>query len=244
MPFALVTLALGALGVLAGGTLGRVTAFSALASMGTLFAAVAGFGPEAIAAALYYLIHSTLAGAALFLVVDQVRARRGTSALVPRAPIAGTGLVASAYFAAAIAVAGMPPLSGFLGKLMVLDALRDHGAWVWVWSVVLVGSLVIVVGFARAGSVLFWKAHDGATAAAEPPEPADRPDPAATSGWAMAALALPLVGVLALTAFAGPVHGQMRAIAAQLGDRAAYVAAVLGPEAGAGLATLTPDEDQ
>jgi len=244
MPFALVTLALGALGVLAGGTLGRVTAFSALASMGTLFAAVAGFGPEAIAAALYYLIHSTLAGAALFLVVDQVRARRGTSALVPRAPMAGTGLVASAYFAAAIAVAGMPPLSGFLGKLMVLDALRDHGAWVWVWSAVLVGSLVIVVGFARAGSVLFWKAHDGATAAAEPPEPADRPDPAATSGWAMAALALPLVGVLALTAFAGPVHGQMRAIAAQLGDRAAYVAAVLGPEAGAGLATLTPDEDQ
>mgnify|MGYP000211066734 CR=1 FL=1 len=40
----------------------------------------------------------------------------------------------------------------------------------------------------------------------------------------VAALALPLVGVLALTAFAGPVHGQMRAIAAQLGDRAAYVA--------------------
>ena len=229
MPFALVTLALGAVGVLAGGNLGRVVAFAALGSMGTLFAAVAGFGPDALAAALYYLVHSTLAAAALFLVVDQVRSRRGSSALVPMAPMTAGGLVAAAFFAAAIAMAGMPPLSGFLGKLLVLDALADRPDWIWVWSVVLIGSLVTVVGLARAGSMLFWKAHD-ATADRQVAEAQALPA-SATAGWGLAALALPLAAIVALTVFAGPVHDRMLATAAQLADRDAYVRAVLGPEA-------------
>ena len=244
MPFALITLALGAVGVLAGGTLGRVVAFSALGSMGTLFAAVAAFGPEGLAAALYYLVHSTFAAAALFLVVDQLRARRGSSALVPMAPIAGGGMVAASYFAAAIAMAGMPPLSGFLGKLMVLDALRDHEHWVWIWAVVLGGSLVTVVGLARAGSILFWKSHD-ATAQTALPVPSDHEEVAgtATSGWGMAALTLPLAAIVGLTLLAGPAYDRMQEIAAQLGDRDAYIRAVLGPEAAAP-DNAAPDEDQ
>ena len=242
MPFALVTLAVGAFGVLAGGTLGRVVAFAALGSMGTLFAAVAAFGPEGIAAALYYLVHSTLAGAALFLVVDQVRARRGSSALVALPPMAGGGIVAAAFFAAAIAMAGMPPLSGFLGKLMVLDALRDDAHWVWIWAVVLGGSLVTVVGFARTGSVLFWKAHDGTTPAAVTVQADAQPHPSATSGWALAALSLPLAGIVALTLAAGPVHGAMQGIAAQLADRDGYIRAVLGEAGETAIAQAAPRE--
>ncbi|MDA0961644.1 MAG: monovalent cation/H+ antiporter subunit D [Proteobacteria bacterium] len=242
MPFALVTLAIGALGVLAGGTLARVVAFAALGSMGTLFAAVAAFGPDGIAAALYYLVHSTLAGAALFLVVDQVRARRGSSALVPLAPMAGGGIVAAAFFASAIAMAGMPPLSGFLGKLMVLDALRDDARWVSVWSVVLVGSLVTVVGFARAGSILFWKAHDASVPAPGGSAPADAAPPEATSAWGLAALSLPLAAIVALTILAGPAHDAMRATALQLADRDGYIRAVLGTPGATALAAATLEE--
>ena len=49
-------------------------------------------------------------------------------------------------------MAGMPPLSGFLGKLLVLDALRAPGTIGWAWTAILAGSLLTIVGFARAGS--------------------------------------------------------------------------------------------
>ena len=223
VPAAMVTLAIGMIGVLAGGTLARVAAFAAVGSMGTLFLAVAAFTPASVAAALYYLVHSTLAGAALFLIVDQVRGARGNSALTVQAPIPGGGLVAALFFASAIALAGMPPLSGFVGKLLILDAIRGQGWWVWGWALVLGTSLLAVVGLARAGSVLFWRAHD-----ADAPKAPAGPAPAALGSAALGAL---LALIVALTLFAGPVMGYMQATAVQLFTPLVYVEAVLGPQA-------------
>lgn len=230
VPAALVTLAIGMVGVLAGGTLARVVAFAAVGSMGTLFLAIGAFHPQATAAAIYYLVHSTLAAAVLFLIVDQVRARRGTGRLSALPPMESTGLIAALFFGGAIAMAGMPPLSGFVGKLLVLDALRDHALWVWVWAFVLVTSLLAVVGFARAGSDLFWKSHDASTTA-EDVAPEARVlraeaalSPAAAIGSIIALLAL----IAVLTVFAGPMMRVAEATAAQLHGRDAYIEAVLG----------------
>ncbi|GAB4261730.1 MAG: monovalent cation/H+ antiporter subunit D [Pararhodobacter sp.] len=224
MPAALVTLALGMIGVLSGGTLSRVASFAAIGSMGTLFLAVSGFTEPGIGAALYYLVHSTLAGAALFLVVDQVRARRGNSSLADQAPMVGGGLISAFFFVAAIAAAGMPPLSGFIGKLLVLDAIRDQDWWVWGWAFVLVTSLLAVVGFARAGSALFWKPHDAGA-----PSPDDfEVAPGSTSGWGLGALGVLLALVVALTILAGPVTRYTSATAAQLFAPIGYIHAVLG----------------
>ena len=109
---AIVTLVVGMIGVLGASHLGRLAAFAAIGSMGTLLIAIALFTQQAITAALYYMIHSTLAGAALFLVVDMVRARRVAEddAIAPRPAIVQNGLIAAYFFAAAIAMAGMPPL--------------------------------------------------------------------------------------------------------------------------------------
>ncbi len=159
MPAALVTLAVGMVGVLGARQMGRLAAFAAIGSMGTLLGAIALFTPQGTEAALYYMVHSTLAGGMLFLVVDLVRARRAGEEdwLMPAPVMAQSGLVASLFFAAAIAMAGMPPLSGFLGKLLVMDAVRSHPLVWTIWAVILITSLVAVVGFARAGSALFWK---------------------------------------------------------------------------------------
>jgi multicomponent K+:H+ antiporter subunit D len=121
-----------------------------------------------------------------------------------------------------VAVVGMPPLSGFVGKLLILEAARAHPWWAWIWALVLGTSLLALVGFARAGSVVFWK-----TVAAEgggPPAPA-RGGPALPL---VAASSLVAATVL-LAAFAGPVTDGMRATARQMFDPAAYVGAVLGP---------------
>jgi multicomponent K+:H+ antiporter subunit D len=217
---AIVTLVVGMIGVLGASHLGRLAAFAAIGSMGTLLIAIALFTPQAITAALYYMIHSTLAGAALFLVVDMVRARRVAEddAIAPRPAIVQNGLIAAYFFAAAIAMAGMPPLSGFLGKLLVLDAVRDH-ALVWlIWATILATSLVAVVGFARAGSLVFWN-----VAPEVDHTPAPHPQTALTfvaTGGLIAAIAM-------LTVFAGPVTTFLSETSAQVFDKQSYIAAVL-----------------
>ncbi|MFB9151423.1 monovalent cation/H+ antiporter subunit D [Roseovarius ramblicola] len=217
---ALLTLAAGMIGILGARRLGRLAAFAAIGSMGTLLIAVAGFTPQSSAAALYYAIHSTLGGALLFVVVDLVRERRGTlaGALVPGPRMAQHGMVTALWFGAAIATAGLPPLSGFVGKLLILDATRDM-ADVWlIWGAVLATSLVAVLGFAQAGSVLFWKVDPRAAAVDAGPQPAMP---------LVAAFGL-LAGIVALSVFAGPVMGYLEATAAQLHAPVGYIAAVLG----------------
>uniref|UniRef100_UPI003F6C8333 monovalent cation/H+ antiporter subunit D n=1 Tax=Yoonia sp. TaxID=2212373 RepID=UPI003F6C8333 len=206
-PAAIVTIAVGAFGVLGARRLLPLISFSVVGSMGTLLVAVAAFSPTATTAALYYMVHSTFAAACLFLIADLVITRRAQDRLTPAPVTVQNGLFAALFFGGAIAMAGMPPLSGFLGKLLVMDALRDPGQMGWAWTAILAGSLLTIVGFARAGSVLFWSstaiplpasAPEGAEQQVAPPQPK-----ATTAEVAPTIVALAVLGALAV--FAGPV---------------------------------------
>lgn len=191
-PAALATVAVGALGTLGIRSLPRQIAFAAIGSMGTLLLAVSAFTPQATSAALYYLIHSTLATAALFLIADLTRTRRD-------------GLTAALYMAAAIAMAGMPPLSGFVGKLLILDALRSDPL---AWTAILLASLFTIIGLARQGSDLFWKSPSTEA-------PAE----------SKAAILLCLAALTALTIAAGPITNWLTLTAEALHAPTAYIAA-------------------
>jgi multicomponent K+:H+ antiporter subunit D len=208
LPAGLLTLALGAIGILGAGTLPRLAAFAALASMGTVFTAMAAFTPQATAATLYYMIHSTLAGALLFLVTDLVQARGAATLTTPNRPRL-PGILGVLFLIAAIATAGLPPLSGFLGKLMVLQAAPGPAALVW--TVILLASFLAILGLARAGSALFW-APEGATPPALPV--------AQTLAPALLVLCLALA-----TIFAGPLHGWLAGTAAALHNPVPYILA-------------------
>jgi multicomponent K+:H+ antiporter subunit D len=208
LPAGLLTLGLGAIGILGAGTLPRLAAFAALASMGTVFTAMAAFTPQATAATLYYMIHSTLAGALLFLITDLVQARGSIGFTTPDRPRL-PGTLAALFLIAAIATAGLPPLSGFLGKLMVLQSTT--GPTALVWTVILIASFLAILGLARAGSALFW-APEGDTPAHLLPAQAIAP------ALLVAALAL-------ATIFAGPLHGWLAATAAELHDPLPYIRA-------------------
>jgi multicomponent K+:H+ antiporter subunit D len=217
---ALVTLAIGMIGILGAKGFGRLAAFATIASLGTLLVAISGFTEATTAAAIYYMLHSTLAGALLFLVVDMVRERRGTDTLVPGPRVAQHGLITALFFGAAIATDGMPPLSGFIGKLLILEAVRDMDAVWLIWSVVLGMSLVAILGLGQAGSAVFWKPlPDGHV----DPRPARTPPVALpmVAAWAM------LGGIVALSVLAGPVMRYVDATAAQLHAPGGYIAAVL-----------------
>ncbi|CUH40218.1 Multiple resistance and pH homeostasis protein D [Jannaschia seosinensis] len=230
-PAAIVTIAIGAFGVLGARRLMPLIAFSVVGSMGTLFIAVAVFSPDATTAALYYIVHSTFAAACLFLIADLVIARRTEDRLTTMPPIAQNGLFAALFFAAAIGMAGLPPLSGFLGKLLVLDALRVPGLMGWAWTAVLAGSLLTIVGFARAGSTLFWKPSAvvaNASGTVVVPGEVVRPATSVTPAEVAPSIAA-LATLAALSIFAGPVSAYLDATSAQLFNRTGYVSAVLNP---------------
>ena len=220
LPAAMLSLAIGMVGVLAAKRLDRLVAFSIIGSMGMVMVSIALFTPVGIAAALYYIIHSTLAGAVLFLIADLVRTGRADMELTAQPPVAGSALTAGLFFVGAIAMAGLPPLSGFLGKLLVLDAAYDTDLVVWIWAIVLGSSLIGIIGFARAGSVLFWKAHSVEV----PDDATPMPRPAALSYVAVGGLIALLVGH---TVFAGQVHGYATTIAGQLFAPAPYISTVV-----------------
>ncbi len=245
---ALVTTAIGGVGVLGARGLMPLLSFAVIGSMGTLLLAISAMTPAAAVAAMYYLLHSTFAAAALFLLADLVVTRRGSDTLDARGITAQNGLFAALFFAAAIGMAGMPPLSGFLGKLLVLDTIRTLDHWSWGWTAILVGSLLTIVGFARAGSALFWK-----PTALPPgePDPArkrvlivdDDTDTASTTrevaigraGPMALAPAMGAVAMLALLAvFAHPVSIFLEGVADQLFEPAGYLALIPAPATGAG----------
>ena len=221
MPAALVSLALGMIGILAAKSLDRLVAFSVIGSMGMVMIAIALMTPEGIASALYYIVHSTLAGAALFLIVDLVKSSRPSLSLIAMAPVAGSSVTAGLFFAAAIAMAGLPPLSGFVGKLMILDASFDTPLGVWVWIVVLTSSLISLVGFARAGSILFWKAES---------VPVNTGGEVFERSHAMSYSAVGgLISLLAAyTIFGGQAQSYMIATSQQLFAPNAYIETVIG----------------
>ncbi len=222
LPAALISLAIGMVGVLAAKKLDRLITYSVIGSMGMVMVSIALFTPEGIAAALYYIIHSTLAAALLFLIADMVRNARGSVDLTPQRPMAGTALVSGMFFVAAIAMAGLPPLSGFLGKLLVLDAGFGTEQVAWIWAVVLISSLISILGFARAGSVVFWKAHGVDAPDDDAPE---RDPPGVLSAVAAGGLVAMLI---AHTVFAGQVHGYTTRMAATLFAPDDYIATVVG----------------
>jgi multicomponent K+:H+ antiporter subunit D len=225
LPAALGTMLIGFVGLLAARGLGDLAAFALIGSTATLLTAIALFDEPGMAAALYYLPHTTISAALLFLTIDLIVRWRGIEggAIVPTPHYKGQGWLGFQFLAVAVALVGLPPLSGFIGKLLILQAAAASPYMVAIWVMVLGTSLLGLIGLARAGSTLFWKED------ASPPIADDRPVPRAVE-------ALPACLLLALlaafTVLAGPATAYMEATSAQIFDTAGYVRSVLGSEDG------------
>jgi len=222
LPCALITLALGALGAFGAGRLATLTAYLTIASVGTILTAVAIGGAAAFSAGLYYLAHSTIVIALLFLVGDLIGRGRGdmTDQIHPGPQIRRAAALGLAFLFAGATVAGVPPLSGFLGKVMVLQSAKDAIAIVPIWIVIMVTSVLMLVGCARAGSIVLWNVTE--------PLPVGPVHAPRVGEW-MALGALAACSLL-LVLFAAPIKHYTDETAAQLLSPASYVDAVLGPQ--------------
>lgn len=242
---ALATLIIGALGVLAAKSLTKLVSFYLISSLGTLLVAVGQFNHISLEAGLYYLIHSTFIGALLFLTVDQVSRFRSlgvvgdlntgeeesvaidvtsdTDKIQSGKPFIHMGLLSLVFFIAVIAASGLPPLSGFLGKIMILKSSFSHPQATLIWTTILITSLLTLIGFARAGSVVFWKS----TQAHLDTQHLQKPHNNHVPSLQLVPLGILFSGVLFLTLFAGPASDYISKVADQMVDTKIYIEAVL-----------------
>ncbi len=216
-PLALLTLGAAVIGALAARSLQVLLAYLVVVSVGTLLAGIALGSEAGLAAALYYLVHSTLVAGGLFLLADLIARQRGDlgtdliSAPALRQPL----LLGTLFFMGAISVAGLPPFSGFLGKVMLLRAIELGADAIALWAVVLVGGLGMLISLSRAGSLVFWRPSAEAVG-----QPADAIRVLATVGL--------LLGSVMLVVAAGPLQAFVQATAAQLLDVAPYLQILQG----------------
>jgi len=179
------TIAFATLGVVASQNLARLASYSVLVSSGTLLAVITAQSAAVTSAALYYLVASTLAGAALFLLIELADRGRAAGADVlavtaeafaaDAAPLdendeagvaipATMALLGSSFVGCTLMLAGLPPLAGFVAKFALLDALLrttpiPGAAWAML-VLLLVSGLAVIVGMGRAGVRRFWASPD------------------------------------------------------------------------------------
>ncbi|MET0544559.1 MAG: monovalent cation/H+ antiporter subunit D [Variovorax sp.] len=246
------TLFVGALGIVGTQRLSNLAGFSVLVSAGTLLAAIGSGQPAVWAGALYYLVSSTLAVSAFFLLTDMIERWRNEGAsiaphesagnapflaedlkamddvnldddrqaLYGRAIPAGVAFLGLSFIACTLLIAGLPPLSGFVGKFAMLSGLLDASsmnAARWTFLVLLLLSgLFALLALTRAGIRHFWT-HPPVTV------PALR----ALEVLPVAAL---LAASVALTIEAGPVLQHAAATADGLRAPVAYRKAVMSAQ--------------
>ena len=160
LPIGLITSVYGVIGAIGAERLRRFVGFMILSSIGTILIAISLFNTLAWAAALYYLVHSTIIAAAFYLLSGWITSQRGAFKdhfkVAPH--MKQQKVVSSTFFVIALMMAGLPPFSGFLGKVFILQATSHSPYQLLIIIVVLIVSLLSIIAFTRIGFVLFWRA--------------------------------------------------------------------------------------
>ncbi|ENU18215.1 hypothetical protein F994_03334 [Acinetobacter bohemicus ANC 3994] len=160
LPIGLITSVYGVIGAIGAERLRRFVGFMILSSIGTILIAISLFNTLAWAAALYYLVHSTLIAAAFYLLSGWITSQRGAFKdhfkVAPH--MKQQRVVSLTFFVIALMMAGLPPFSGFLGKVFILQATSHSPYQLLIIIVVLIVSLLSIIAFTRIGFVLFWRA--------------------------------------------------------------------------------------
>jgi len=138
--------------------------------------------------------------------------------LVGRAP-----LLAVAFMFGALSLAGMPPMSGFVAKLLLIRAAIDEASYVVAGIVTLVG-LLTLLAMLRVWNAVFW-GHEGEATWSD--EDDDGQPRRMRFGLVAPALALAVLSLL-LGIAAQPLVAAADTAAAVLLDPARYAATVAG----------------
>jgi multicomponent Na+:H+ antiporter subunit D len=230
---ALGTMVIGILGALAQSDMKRILSFTLVSHIGYLVFGIALSTPQGLAGTVYYVAHHILVQTTLFLVVGLIERQAGASSLRRLGGLgAASPLLALLFLIPALNLAGIPPFSGFIGKLVLTQAAVAHGG-VLAWILVaggMVTSLLTLYTIMRVWNLAFWRrredAPEGEISNAAPPTMgseivdiayADRADVGRMPyGMVGSTIALVVLG-LGLAFAAGPILGIAERAAVETG---------------------------
>jgi multicomponent Na+:H+ antiporter subunit D len=188
---ALATMLIGILGAVAQTDIRRILSFTLVSHIGYMIFGISLGTTAGLAGAIFYVAHHIAIQTTLFLVAGLIERQGGSTAVDRLGGLAGSApLLAVLFFVPAVNLAGIPPLSGFIGKLGLLQAgvaVGSGPAYVLVASGV-VTSLLTLIAVARVWTRAFWRpvaqapSDDTAAAAAADAGP-DTGGPVAGDGY-------------------------------------------------------------
>jgi multicomponent Na+:H+ antiporter subunit D len=218
------TMLVGILGALPQRNLRRIFSFNLISHIGYLLAGLGLFTPLALAGSLFYLVHDIIAKTCLFLFSSVIERTTGQSDTWSMGRIYRSHpKISWLFFFLALAVSGIPPFSGFWGKLMLIQAAlseKEYG----VAAVMLLTGLLTLYSLMKVWAEVFWK---------DPPtEISESSKSFQTSSALPLLLVLSVAGLTGLTLLMGllpgPFHDLARETAQQLFNADAYIETVLG----------------
>jgi len=239
---ALLTMLIGVLGAIAQSDIKRLLSFTLVSHIGYMVFGIALASRPGMSGAIYYVAHHIIVQTTLFLVAGLIERQAGASTLRRLGGLAtASPLLAMLFLVPALNLGGIPPFSGFLGKVALLQAGAHNGsvlAWVLIGGGVTTSLLTLYV-VTRVYSKAFWRpradAPEGALAAATPAVLLDDADDVTfieredvgrmPVGMLVPTMALIAAG-LTLTVMAGPIFSYADRAAAEILDRQQYISAV------------------
>ena len=244
---ALATMLVGILGAIAQSDIKRLLSFTLVSHIGYMIFGVSLGTAQGLSGAIFYAVHHILVQTALFLVVGLVERQAGTSSLRRLGSLMYSApLIGILYFIPAINLGGIPPFSGFLGKVILLQAGANEGSWMaWVLIVgavvtslltLYVMMLVWAKGFQRDRA----DAPEGNVALARPAPLSDitdevefsaRQDVGRVPFGMIASTTLLVAASTSITFLVGPISGITSRAAESAQDTSIYQYAVLGDRA-------------
>ena len=213
------TMIIGVAGALAQDDVKRILSFHVVSQIGYMIMGLGFFTVAGVAGAVLFLVHQIPVKTVMFLAGGLIEDDQGTSALNKVGGLATSKPVIAVLFALpALSLAGLPPFSGFVAKLALVDAGVATGAYVIV-AVSLVGSVLTLLSMTKIWMGAFW----GEVTPAAVPASSRR-----SVGIMQSAAAAAVAGTILVAVLAGPLWRMSEQIAADLLARAPYVTAVLG----------------
>lgn len=225
---ALLTMLIGILGAIAQSEIKRMLSFTLVSHIGYMIFGVALATEAGLAGAIFYTAHHITIQTTLFLVTGLIERRGGSTSLNELGGLAALSPVLGVlFFIPAMNLAGIPPLSGFVGKIGLLEAGVAAGgflAYLLVAGSVLT-SLLTLYAMAKVWNRAFWRAVPEHTPAGNPLVVRHR-SVTLPRGMVVTSALLVAVG-LGITFVAGPMYGFADRAATDLLDRQPYIQAVL-----------------
>lgn len=215
------TMLLGVLGALCQWEMRRILSWHIISQIGYMLmgiglAAHVGLAPAAVVATVFFLGHNVIVKSSLFMLAGAAEAVSGARKLKEMGGVAALApMLAAGFLIAAFSLAGMPPFTGFIGKLLLMQAGLAAGRN-WIVAIAVLTSFCTLLSMLKMWSYAFWRAPRPSTA---------------VGGWGR--MAAPTAVLVALTVAFGvwgqPVLRFLGQAATEITQPSAYVTAVLGP---------------